>query len=422
MRQRPPLIAQLDAQSQRSTRAFAVLPFVAAVAAGDLPRESYAGLLRALAIVYAAFGQELACAQHPPLIALRAWLPPALPLIEQDLAFFADADLPPAPVAALRAHLLTQAIRTRSHDDALLGYLYALAISDWGGLMGPQLAQAARLAGLGGAYVSGWAAGALALRQAFAQLPADAAQPKHAVAALEKALASIGGIIAALHPLEPTPPHEQARVLNPEAGSHAIPTDARELQAALRAGERSWQLFPYYEMRYGARGAQFTRSDSAWLVTLASYAQPAVDQQIGWLGRVLAARGMPRWMLEQHLGLLYAELVAAIPEQRAIYARLEQAAAALREQRCRSVSDQMLEQYRAAFDRRAGSEWRARLPGTGALLAAAVADERAGIAQAVPSLAGWLADPARFPQDWIDVVLDTIRLARQQVQATPPQE
>jgi hypothetical protein len=49
----------------------------------------------------------------------------------------------------------------------------------------------------------------------------------------------------------------------------------------------------------------------------------------------------------------------------------------------------------------------------GALLAAAVADERNGVTHAVASLEEWAADPSRFPAHWIGAVHDTIARARE---------
>jgi len=66
-----------------------------------------------------------------------------------------------------------------------------------------------------------------------------------------------------------------------------------------------------------------------------------------------------------------------------------------------------------SFDRQVGSEWQRQLPRTGGLLAAAVADERAGITQAVPSIEGWMTEPSRFPAHWIAAVRTTIRTARE---------
>jgi hypothetical protein len=313
----------------------------------------------------------------------------------------------------LRAQLLAQAIRQHCHNDpiVLLGYLYVLEGSTLGGLvLRQQVAQKFSLSGSDGlTYLSSYGKATNAHWKVFTErlnnvAISEAEQDRVIVAALE-AFKGVGHIVEALYPFEPEPPRDLVRELNPAAGSHAVTTDPRELQAALRAGERSWQKFPYYEWRYGERGAQFTRSDSAWLVTLAAHGQAVADQQIGWLGRVLAARGMPRWLLEQHLDVLYEELVTAIPEQQEVYLRLKQSAAVLHEQRCRYLNDQALAAFIAAFDNQVGDEWSARLPETGGLLAAAVADEQSGITQAVPSIEVWLTDASRFPDYWIAAVL-----------------
>lgn len=209
-------------------------------------------------------------------------------------------------------------------------------------------------------------------------------------------------------------PWNLLRALNPEAGDHAVCGDPRELQAVLRAGERSWRRFPYYEQRYAERGRRFTHSDSAWLVALAENNAAVVNQQIAWLGLVLASRGMPRWMLELHLEMLHAELSAALPGYEERYATLLGAAQWLREQRQAHIDDGVFAAQTAAFARAVGDEWDARLPETGALLAAAVADERAGLARAVPSISVWMTDPSRFPARWIDAVRGTIDRVRKQ--------
>ncbi len=118
-------------------------------------------------------------------------------------------------------------------------------------------------------------------------------------------------------------------------------------------------------------------------------------------------------MLELHLEVLHAELVAAVPGRGRSYARLLGAAQRLRRQRQAHVDEAVLVALSTAFARQVGDEWDQRLPETGALLAAAVADERAGIAQAVPSLAGWMTDPSRFPTRWIAAVQATLDQARE---------
>jgi hypothetical protein len=201
--------------------------------------------------------------------------------------------------------------------------------------------------------------------------------------------------------------------LNPEAGAHPIPSDPREIEAAVRAGALCWQRFPYYEWRYGDRGKKFTSSDSAWLVTLAEQDQTQVTQQVHWLGQVLAARGMPQLTLETHLGLLFQELARAVPEKQESYRKLLSAGEQLAEARRRYIGDQLSQALATEFDVAVGPNWSMRLRGTGALLVAAVADEKAGIKNAVESIESWMTDAARFPRIWIDAVRATIRKARE---------
>ena len=201
--------------------------------------------------------------------------------------------------------------------------------------------------------------------------------------------------------------------LNPEAGNHEITLDPRELGAALRAGERSWRRFPYYELRYGGRGRRFTRSDSAWIVTVAKEPLSDAKRQLRWLGALLAARGMPRWLLEMHLAELHAELVAAVPGNRTSYDHLLEVATIFRRERFRRLDEATSAELAAAFDRRVGPDPMPRIPEAGALLVAAVADERAGLGGGVDSLLEWLADPARFSAGWVAATTETIVAARQ---------
>lgn len=200
--------------------------------------------------------------------------------------------------------------------------------------------------------------------------------------------------------------------LNPEAGNHAITVDPAELAAALRAGERTWEHFPYYELRYGDRGRRFTGSDSAWIVTTAHHHPSDTRRELRWLGQVLAARGMPRWLLELHLAELHAELVAAKPENRAVYDRLLLVVATLRSERLRHLDEATTAELIEEFDRRTASNVGLSVPEAGALLVAAVADERAGVKGSTESLLSWLADPARFSPEWVAAVTETLVTAR----------
>ena len=203
-----------------------------------------------------------------------------------------------------------------------------------------------------------------------------------------------------------------ATSLNPSAGHHVVTTDERELAASERAGERSWYTWTYYARRYAERGRQFTRSDSAWIATLGGNPAPIVERQIRWLGALLAARGMPRLLLEDHLRILHDELAAAVPERASAYAALLQAANSLRAEREAAMPARTLGALETGFRDLVEGAGEDALR-AGALIGAAVADEQAGVPRAVDSLMEWLADPARFPAGWLVAVQQTLRRARQ---------
>lgn len=197
-----------------------------------------------------------------------------------------------------------------------------------------------------------------------------------ALRGVEAAHEAVAGLVRAVNSAAP---RSLASVLNPDAGLHAITTDLREVRAALEASDISWQRFGYYEARFGERGRRFARSDSAWLAVL----DPEdLERQLGWLGTVLASRGAPRWLLEDHLGVLHERLCAAIPARRSRYRVLSNGARWLAEQRRTVVGDELL-----ARCERELPELRA-----GALFAAAHADERCGVERAVESMEPWLRE------------------------------
>ena len=209
--------------------------------------------------------------------------------------------------------------------------------------------------------------------------------------------------------------HAAAGAVNAGAGNHRVTNDPVELAAAARAVQRSWKQFPYYAWRYGARGRQFSASDSGWLVTLCAESVGAAESHARWLGVVLASRGMPRWLLECHLAQLHEELVAARPAGAARYDTLARCAASLRAERLARLDAERFASLAEQFDATMDDQWRHRLRRVGGLLVAAVVDERCGIGRAVPSVEAWLCDPSRFPEPWISAARATIAAAREAV-------
>ena len=195
---------------------------------------------------------------------------------------------------------------------------------------------------------------------------------------------------------------------NTDAGDHPYPADQREIDAVLRATVRCYTVHPYFVARYGARGAAFTRSDGGYLVTLADHPQDHVRDQVAWLTRMLSSRGMPRWLMEDHLDVLSEELTAAIPDRANDYCKLRSAALELREERQARISQNDFEVLAADF----GSASGGGLKNVGGLLIAAVCDEYCGLTEAVPSLTTWLCDIDRFSPQWRAAVADTLAKAR----------
>jgi hypothetical protein len=206
-------------------------------------------------------------------------------------------------------------------------------------------------------------------------------------------------------PREGTRAASGLEALNPEAGDHPVPSDPLEIAAAREAAERSWREFPYYERRFGERGRRFGDSDSAWLITLCSSRGDVAKQQILWLGRVLATRGMPRYLLEKHLEFLYEALARALPKRARSYSALRFGARTLARARTRWIDA-------TAFDELAASFARTEIAHFGELLVSAVADEGDGIDSAVTSIEAWACDEKLFPRAWVDAVRETIARAR----------
>lgn len=415
-----PLMDRLRTETQRRHMQVEDQPFFKALAANDLPLESYVGLLSALNVVYAALEQAASAAAHPAVVAVWQDSMRKLPLLQRDLDYFKPRSVPEMPVATLYALILAEQIRRVAGDDpvALLGYLYVFEGSTLGGIvLRSQVERAFKLKDRDGlAYLSSYDKQIAASWREFSRRMNEAAlstsEHDRIVATANRAFAEVEPIVQALYPIPEQEMAAMVQALNPEAGSHVISNDPREIEAAMRAGERSWRQVPYYEWRYGERGRRFTWSDSSWIVTLTRHSETVATHQLDWLSRVLASRGMPRWLLEQHLQVLHDELARAIPENRHAYALLAHQSERLRDLRQQQIDEPTFQSLAAEFAAQVGPEWDERLAGTGYLLVAAVADERAGIKQAVTSVEGALTDPQQFPQQWIDAVHEIVEKAR----------
>jgi hypothetical protein len=125
---------------------------------------------------------------------------------------------------------------------------------------------------------------------------------------------------------------------------------------------------------------------------------------------------MPLLLLERHLGVLHEELTArAASAPGDPYANLQAASRTLRDLRIRYMDDDGLALAEEMFERRLPVEQRGTLPGTGTLLAAAVADDRAGVVGALDSVEAWFTDPEHFSDPWADNVRELLAWASERV-------
>ncbi|MCU0684381.1 MAG: biliverdin-producing heme oxygenase [Polyangiaceae bacterium] len=412
------LMERLRAGTHQAHQSTEHLPYFKALRRGTLPLEAYVNYLRAFSLLHEALEDALGLAEG---VSAAVWHDGMTkrPLLARDLEELGEST-PEVPKAAAGAIALAEQLRVRAAEDPAwaLGYLYVLEGSTLGNrLLRRELASLPALEGGRGLhYVSSYGEQTGEHWRAFSArmdgLVLEGEVRDRMVAVACDAFAGLAGVIEALYPPAPDDWASLVRALNPDAGDHPIASDPVELQAALRAGERTWHRFPYYEMRFGPQGRRFMRSDSGWMTHLTERPPAELERQIAWLGGVLTNRGMPQWLLECHLEDLFVELARVRPGQRSRYDPLRHAAANLRRARTGRLDEGTFERLGNAFDAAVGPEWRRRLPRCGSLVASAVADEANGFSRAVSTLVEWLGSAERFPPAWVDAVGKTLNDAR----------
>jgi heme oxygenase len=403
-------LAQIRAATAPQHQRLEALPYGRAVLDGSVPVGLYASFLRAIDLIHGELLQALELSRDQGLRAVAGPFYERRALLSQDLAWLKSDPLR-VDAASLQALVVGQKMRLAAlhHPARLLGHAYVLEGSQLGGLVQQAaLRNRSELHAGGLLYLSG---GSRAGFGEFTKRLTAALTTEEVVeAAIVGAIEAFEGFEQISMAVDPSHPKRLrlAEQLNPDAGTHAVPDDLREISAALRAGEQSYREVVYYPARYGEHGLGFIRSDSAWLVTLTREGDVQLLRQTAWIGRVLAARGMPRVLLEQHLELLYRALVAEKPE--GLYGGLLRGAAALRAERLAALPgfDALVESF---ADRFGNGQI---IPGREAamLLASAAADEKQEVPNAVESLAAWLCSPSRFSAGWLETAGQLLRAAR----------
>ena len=415
------LMASLKNAIQEQHARMEALPFIVALAGGQLPLESYVAQLRAMAAIHGTLEHELGLAASGDIRNLLLDKPSRLVHLRKDLSVFDRQFIPDIAAALDHTREITAWIRRCrvEQPDDLLGILYVLQGNTLGNavhlpdvlrIFGDQTDGTAHYyAGYGLQTARYWKA----FGDAMNALAVDQEGRRRIVQAAIDFFGMLEALFSAFYPIENAKMVYTATMLNPEAGDHAVPGDVREIRAAVAAAKNCREEFPYFNERYQERGRGFAKSDAAWLATLAELPEAQLLSQVEWLGRVLGNRGMPRITLERQLELLYAELAVEVPEKTDRYQGLPEAARSLKKERMQLIPEPSFSNLAQAFHEATDSELQGRFNRTGDMIVSAVCDEAAGVTDAVASLLPWLTDAKRFSPQWIVAVSTTLEKAHE---------
>ena len=310
----------LKSATRNRHEALEALDFFHALTEHRLPRQSLVSYLRGMGTIHAAVETTLL---RTAGTAFGPWCH-AHARLDDVLATLANArtddllDIPGAVAAA--TNLADQVLLDSDCSAALLGYLYVLE----GSRLGGQLLCRHIAAGLGldptqvvyctrdhNALQWHWSS----FKHALDALELDERSEHRMVRAAQSGFDGIAQLARNCFPYDPDALQHRITAINPEAGRHAMPQLETEIVRALRCAQAAWKRFPYLDARYGERGRRFTHSDSCWLVTLYDLDEASVLKSLLWLRRVLASRGLPTPILENHLEVIDRDIVLENPER-----------------------------------------------------------------------------------------------------------
>jgi len=421
----PSASLELRNRTREAHSRLAQLPYVQSLLNDSLALEDYGGLVRAAAVIHETVDRLLRASTARALSELsRSRTSRTEELLADLVALGEDRFRVDAP--ALLAELFGQRLRSllRTEPMALVGVAYVLE--------GPAVAAPLELAhvrsrpelrkGEQAFVLVGGSLSALEFEEFERRLDSLVLAPAEVDAAVlgaNETFVAFENILRGLCVSGMT--RAGATLLNVDAGHHALPEDLREIAAALRAGEVTWEKYGYYDARFGERGKSFTRSDSAWLAALCACDPPLIVREVRWLGSVLAHRGMPRYLLEDHLGVLHGELCRAVPAATLRYGRLLAARDDLRAERQQRIDEPHFARLAQEFEAALPSNLAYRLRGSGVLPVAAAIDEACGLSKAVTSLASWWNEGGRLPEPLRFAFQRTLAAARRAASPSGPE-
>jgi heme oxygenase len=391
------------------------VPYVAHFLKNNFPLLSYIGHLRGLAIIYGTLENQLKSSECQEIKGFLKNYTPKLDLILSDLAFLnanKEKDIMPAVSQALHIadNILLYSI---TNPYKLLGYIYTLEGSlNGGSVLKKHVSETFNFQNNDATkYLSCaderfkifWEGFIHKLNSHITenQIKEDIA------AAAGEIFVDLTKIYEALFPIDEKSLKSHITSLNPEAGNYPIPTNPLEIKAAITAGMKCWDEFPYYEIRYGDRGRRFAVSDSVWLVNLGELSEEGAIKQASWLANFLAIRGMPTFTMEKQLQYLYIELTKLIPANESKYLTLLKTSQKIKSRRYIHFSENSFCEANSLFEnyftelKVSEKKCEELKKNIGKLIASSIADDKNGIPEAKTSLKEWLQNKEIFPTNWI---------------------
>ncbi|MEX0695023.1 MAG: biliverdin-producing heme oxygenase [Rhodospirillales bacterium] len=400
----------LRAETSSAHARLEALPFFQALQQGRLPKPAIMSLLRSLAIIYAVVERELLHAADTRIAEFAQHVTAKMPLLTADLEVLDAAGIP-SVTPAIRNALQYGAEVLADADDpiSLVGVLYVLEGSQNGGITLKRsyahcLGVSEEKLSYFGCYGKDTAANWNSFTAFLNALELHANQAQTIALSAIRCFEGLWTICAALHPIAEDALKHHVTAINFEAGDHAMPQNPYEIELALRTGRAAWKNYPYLEKRFGDRGKRFTSSDSCWLVTLTRMPTITATRSLEWLRTVLASRGIPTIILEEHLRAISRELSEEFPEHPDMSIRFDPFLAALDAERCVLDGDKKISKLIEQYDRRFRDCDGFTVASAAALLVSAWMDERSGITGAFAATRDWFADAARFSNNWVDNV------------------
>ena len=396
------------------------IPYINQLMKNDIPLISYIGHLRALAIIYGTLESYIDNYKDEKLIPFLNGYKPKLPLILADLEHFKAAEHKTILPAINQAMGIADKIMLYNVNSPykLLGYIYTLEGSINGGkILRKNFIEAFDLKNNDGVnYFSSYDENFIVFWENFKEKLSkisDEVNQKEVLESSTEIFNELLNIFHTLYPLKENELSDHITSFNPEAGNHTLPDDPKEINAAITAAIICWNEFPYYEKRYGGRGKRFAFSDSLWLVTLCELTFNEALKQILWLSNFLAIRGMPTYLMEFQLKVLYEELIKAKTTSVERYSNILKIEYYFRKHREIYFNESFFENCNSFFEKNYNLNkidndlCNILKKNIGILIASSIIDDKSNIPDALSSFKDWITNNEVFPDKWILAVEKT---------------